>query len=127
MGAVFFWIADGAGVQVIVILFSSGFLHCHGNMGMSLKEDISIFLKGKALCVIDMAVGKENSMLSPLQDGIVRHDRKVQYHLIHLCLAVSPNRKDFFLYWISEGYNLLGGIVSWQRISGSMVQNISQK
>ena len=97
MGAVFFWIADGAGVQVIVILLSSGLLHCHWYMGMSLEEDISILLKRKALCVIDMAVGKENSMLSPLQKGIVRHNGKIQYHLIHLCLTVPSNCKNFFL------------------------------
>ena len=61
------------------------------------------------------------------KDTVVCHHRKLQNHLVYLCLAVSTYRIDFILHGIQHRDHLLGCVFLWQIVSRAMIKQIAQQ
>ena len=90
MGAVFFWDGDGAGVEVEVI----GSKVVPGwDMGVAVEEDISWLHWDWGHDVVVMTVGGVDQAASAWNDGVICHDREVEYHLVYFGVTVSSYTK----------------------------------
>ena len=84
-----------------------------------------------------MSMGEEELLALAVRDGIFRfrvpehvvvcHARELEHHLVYLCLAVAAYGDDLILHAIEHGYDLFGGIVFGQVVSGPVIEEVSQK
>ena len=77
--------------------------------------------------MIEMAMGnKYCSSVCKNETGIGKH-RKIQYHLVNLCFAVTPYTQDFFSMGVEHGCDRLRRISARQVIARAVVKQISKQ
>ena len=74
-----------------------------------------------------MHIGGIKAQVIEIKQGIIRHAGEIQHHLVHLCLTVAPDAQYAVPQRIEHGYDLLGSIVLWQVVPGSMIKYVAQK
>ena len=112
----------GAGVQAADAVHHLVQLH----MGVA-REERAAVQRGQLVGICVVAVGQVHGDSVALQQGVVGHAGKGQHHLVHLGLAVAPDRQDLVLQRGQHGDHLLGGILPGQIISRTVVQKIAQQ
>ena len=86
VGTVFFWDGNGAWVEVEVLI-SEWFPGRY--VGMTVEENISWLHWDWGHDIMMVSVGGVNNPVAARDHCIVCHDRKIQYHLVYLCITVS--------------------------------------
>ena len=61
------------------------------------------------------------------QETVIRQDREVKHHLIHLCITVSPDTEQIILHRIQHGDHFLRRIAFRQVVPRSVIENIPQQ
>ena len=61
-------------------------------MGVSVNQDVALLHGRQMILVIDMSMGRVERLSLDGEKGIVRQDGELQHHLVHLRIAVAPNR-----------------------------------
>ena len=124
VGALRFRDGHGAGIEIQIALSKS----LPGrNMGVAVEQDVSRLQRRPGIQRKPLPMGGIEQAVSPREDTIVRQDREVQNHLIHLRIAVAPDAEDPVLPLIQHGKNLFRCIVPGQIIPRAMVQQVAQK
>ena len=62
-----------------------------------------------------------------VQQAILRQDGKIQHHLVHLAVAVATDAEQVVFLFVEQADYLLGVVVLGQRISGAVVEKVSQQ
>ena len=94
---------------------------------MAVEQDVSRLQRRQAVRVENMAVGGVDAETVNAQQGVVRHQGKIQHHLVHFRVAVSPDAQDVILPRVQHGNDLLGGIAVGQIVARTVIQNVSQQ
>ncbi len=61
------------------------------------------------------------------QETIIRQNREVKHHLIHLCITVSPDTEQIILHQIQHADHFLRRITFRQVVPRSVVEDIPQQ
>ena len=98
-----------------------------GNMGMSIQKDVAIPKERGMFRIHVVTMAGIDHPAIPIQQAIFRKNRKLQHHLVHLCIAVTPNADNGFLDAVEKGNHLFGVIFPRQIIAGTMIEDIPQQ
>ena len=61
------------------------------------------------------------------QRGVVRHDGKVEHHLVDLGVTVAAHRDDAVGQGVEQRNHALGGVVARQVVARAVVEQVSQQ
>ena len=73
---------------------------CLQQMGVSMDQYIARLHGRQVILVIYMAMGCIQCPAVYDKQSVIRHDREVKHHLVHLRVTVSPDRADFILHGV---------------------------
>ena len=79
------------------------------------------------VCVIHMSVSCKKSFPLNYKHTVIRQNRKLKHHLVHLCLAVSSYCINLIFFVIQHGNDFFWSILLWKVISRSVIKQISEK
>ena len=74
-----------------------------------------------------MPMGQKDHARPLGQQPILRQHRKLQHHLIHLRITVSPKAEKPIPPGIQQGDHLLGSVLPGQIVPGAVVENVPQQ
>ena len=76
----------------------------------------------------DVAVRQEQLAAGLVeQRGVVRHDGKVEHHLVDLGVAVAAHRDDAVGQGVEQRNHALGGVVARQVVARAVVEQVAQQ
>ena len=96
------------------------------HMCVSAQKDFTFGKGQRRILAVMMAVRGIYRLTAVGQHKIVRQDRKIQYHLVHLCITVSPDADVIFLF-IQHGKDSLRAVFLRKIVSWAVIKKISQK
>ena len=96
-------------------------------MGVSVGKDAAHAERRQAVFVPAVAVGEEEALAVCVENGVVRHHRKLEHHLIDLGVAVAADGEDAVLAAVENGGDLYGVVEVGHAVARSVIQEIAQK
>ena len=94
-------------------------------MEVTVHQHVAGLVGRQMLPVEQMAVGQEGAAsVFQRQQGVVRHDREIQHHLVDLRVAVAPDAQGRQRAFIQQTNDLLGRVTVGQVVPGAVVQKI---
>ena len=94
-------------------------------MGVSVDQNVSVLQRGKIVLIIYVSVGGVKSFSFNRKYAVIRHNGKVEDHLIHLGLTVASDGIDLFLYSVEHGDDFFGSIILRKVVSRSVVKQVA--
>ena len=96
-------------------------------MGMTVEKYISLFHRWHFALVINMAVSEIYHFFTEINQSIIGENRKIQYHLINLRLAISSDAENIVLHFVEHCNNLFWCILFGQIVSRAVIKHIAEK
>ena len=84
-------------------------------------------MRREAVEVEEVTVGHECRRAVKIKDRIIRADRELKHHLIHLCIAVTADAEQIVLVGIEQRGDTLGIILIRKIISRTMIEKIAKE
>ena len=120
-------------------------------VGVPLYEDVTLLEFWRVVLAIYVSVGEIRKTPAKLYDRIVRHDWKVQNHLVYLCIAVATHAQYSVRFFamcascagcdiravcivcaaravckgVEHCNDLLGVVVPWKLVARPMVEDVT--
>ena len=94
-------------------------------MAMSTDEDV-VGTDRQLLLVVEMAVGQKESATTIDEQQIVGHHRKLEQHLIDLCVAVATQGDDLTGSGVEVGDDALGVNALRDAVARTIVEDIAE-
>ena len=113
----------GAGVDIVPPLVPVG---C-GHVEVPIEQDRPLRHWRYVLLVPEVAVGGVEGEALPLQQGVVRQHGELQYHLVHLAVAVAPHGDDLILDPVEQPRRCHAVVLHGEGIPGTVVEQVPQQ
>ena len=123
MNAVAFWKRHASGVQEEI----SAPVRRSTHVGMAVDEYVARVEIGQIFLVEQMPVSDEHHASFQKQSHVIRHDGRLQHHLVHLSVAIAAHSQHLCFQAVQNGRHFFGIVLPGQVVAGAVVQQVAQQ